>query len=197
MKRSFPGIAATFCLVLTLAILGATRGLSTRSISVQNSGPIGDTASRSLRDDGLPASLIGSARGLLAQGKTGEARGVLENALARGEDVEILVLLGVILEREGAVNEAEKRFQRALELDPENPEALLERGRFALSARRLDEAIEFLERAVAASPDSLDPVYDLGWAYRLKGADAKAKQLENRAHQLRLVTPPRGGMGEG
>lgn len=195
MKRSFPGIAATVCLVLTLAILGATRGLPTRSISVQNSGPIGDTASKSRRDDGPPASIVGSAQDLLAQGKTVEARGVLENALARGEDVEILVLLGVILEREGAVDEAEKRLQRALELDPENTVALLERGRLALSARRLDEAIELLERAVAASPDSLDPVYDLGWAYRLKGEDANARQLEQRAHELRLGTPQRGGMG--
>jgi len=136
------------------------------------------------------------ARDLIAQHRSTAARGYLERALARHEDAGILELLGVCYENEGALEKAEEYWRRAVALDSKNSEALLDLGRLAMSARRLDEAVSLFERAVELSPGSIGPVYNLSRLYRLKGEIARAKHFEDLADQLRQSEPPRGGMGE-
>jgi tetratricopeptide (TPR) repeat protein len=125
-----------------------------------------------------------------------EARGYLERALAGREDAGVLELLGVCCEQEGALEKAEEYWRRAVALDSKDSAALLDLGRLAISARRLDEAVSLLERAAELSPGSIDPVYSLSRSYRLKGEIARAKHFEDLADQLRQSEPPRGGMGE-
>jgi Flp pilus assembly protein TadD len=132
---------------------------------------------------------------LIARHRITEARGHLERALTDHEDAGLLELLGVCYEAEGAIDKAEETWRRALAMDTNNPAVLLDLGRLAISARRLEEAVSLLERAAELSPGSIDPVYNLSRAYRLKGDIAKAKHFEDLADQLRLTEPPRGGMG--
>jgi tetratricopeptide (TPR) repeat protein len=136
------------------------------------------------------------ARDLIAHRQTTEARGYLERALDGHEDAGVLELLGVCYENEGALEKAEEYWRRAVCLDSKNSAALLDLGRLAISARRLDEAVSLLERAAELSPGSIDPVYNLSRAYRLKGEIARAKHFEDLADRLRQSEPPRGGMGE-
>ena len=116
--------------------------------------------------------------------------------LVNREDAGVLELLGVCYEREGALEKAEEYWRRAVNLDSKNSAALLDLSRLAISTSRLDEAVSLLEQAAELSPGSIDPVYNLSRAYRLKGEIARAKHFEDLADQLRQSEPPRGGMGE-
>lgn len=146
--------------------------------------------------DELQAHTTRLARDLIAHHRTTEARGYLERALAGREDAGVLELLGVCYKAEGIVEKAEESWRRALNLDPKDSAALLDLGRSAISARRLDEAVSLLERAAELSPGFIDPIYNLSRAYRLKGAVARAEHFEHLADQLRQSEPPRAGMGE-
>jgi Flp pilus assembly protein TadD len=136
------------------------------------------------------------ARDLIAHHRITEARGYLERALAGREDAGVLELLGVCCEQEGELEKASEYWRRAVVFDSKNAAALLDLGRLAISARRLDEAVSLLERAAELSPGSIDPVYNLSRAYRLKGELNRAKHFENLADHLRQSEPPRGGMSE-
>jgi tetratricopeptide (TPR) repeat protein len=133
---------------------------------------------------------------LMAIGRTADARSYLERALSDREDAGLRELLGVTHEKEGRPDMAEACWRQALEDDPNNTDALLDLGRVALGRRRPDEAIRLLERAAELSPASLDPVYNLSRAYRLKGDVARAEHYEALADSLRAARPPVGGMGE-
>ncbi len=161
----------------------------------------GDASRDYLRSDAigpdeLPDRDPRLARDLIAQRRITEARGYLERALSGREDSGLLELLGVCCEREGASEQAERHWRRAVALDSKNSAALLDLGRLAISARRLDEAVSLLERAAELSPGTIDPVYNLSRAYRLRGDVARAEHFEDLADRLRQSEPPRGGMGE-
>jgi tetratricopeptide (TPR) repeat protein len=132
---------------------------------------------------------------LIGLGRTEEARSYLLQALAKDEDAGLMELLGLAYEHEGAIDEAERWWRTALELDPNNADTLIELGRLALGRRQWDEAIRHLERAAELSPQALQPVYGLSRAYRFKGDRAKAEQYEARAIERRRAQPQRGGMG--
>jgi tetratricopeptide (TPR) repeat protein len=132
---------------------------------------------------------------LIGLGRTEEARSFLLRALDQDEDPGLMELLGLAYEHEGALDEAERWWRKALELDPDNADALIELGRLALGRRQWDEAIQHLQRAAELSPQALQPVYGLSRAYRFKGDRAKAEQYEERAIEIRRAQPQRGGMG--
>jgi tetratricopeptide (TPR) repeat protein len=133
---------------------------------------------------------------LMAIGRTADARTYLERALADREDAGLRELLGVAHEKEGRLDLAEADWLRAVADNPNNTDALLDLGRLALGRRRPDEAIRLLERAAELSPASLDPVYNLGRAYRLKGDADRAAHYESLADRLRASRPRVGGTGE-
>ncbi|MDE9449561.1 tetratricopeptide repeat protein [Aliiroseovarius sp. Z3] len=85
---------------------------------------------------------------------------------------------------------AEADFRKALELSPEEPNVLNYLGYTYVERRdNLDEALDMIERAVAARPDSGYIVDSLGWVfYRLGRYDDAVKQLE-RAVELIPVDP--------
>ena len=103
---------------------------------------------------------------------------------------------GRVLRARRAIEKAEEYWRRAVSLDSKNSAGLARSGPAGHQRGRLDEAVSLLERAAELSPGSIDPVYNLSRAYRLKGDIARAKHFEDLADQLRQSEPPRGGMGE-
>ncbi|WP_297770890.1 tetratricopeptide repeat protein [uncultured Roseovarius sp.] len=86
--------------------------------------------------------------------------------------------------------EAEADFRRALELNPDHPQVLNYLGYTMVEKRvNLDEALEMIERAVAAQPESGYIVDSLGWVlYRLGRYEEAIGHME-RAAELMPTDP--------
>ena len=96
----------------------------------------------------------------------------------------------ITLERQDDWPGAEADFRRALELNPGQPQVLNYLGYSMVEKQiNLDEALELIEQAVAASPDSGYIVDSLGWVlYRLGRYDEAVGHME-RAVELMPVDP--------
>ncbi len=97
---------------------------------------------------------------------------------------------GISYERLGNWEQAEADFRTALEIQPEQPQVLNYLGYSLVQKEiKLDEALEMIERAVRASPQSGYIVDSLGWAlYRLGRYEEAVKHME-RAVELMPVDP--------
>jgi Flp pilus assembly protein TadD len=85
---------------------------------------------------------------------------------------------------------AEADFRKALELNPGQPQVLNYLGYSLVEQRRnLDEALDMIERAVAAQPDSGFIVDSLAWVYYRLGRFDEAVEPMERAAEL-LPTDP-------
>ncbi len=146
-------------------------------------------------DRSVPTRSLEQARALLKSGRPAAAREVLGAVSSPAANADALELAGIAFEAEGNLDEAERCWRRAVALDPGHGAAWLDLGRLAISRHELREAVSALELAVKLNPGSIDPVYNLSRAYRLKGDLNRAMSLEQQADQLRLSEPPRGGMG--
>ncbi|MGZ2256738.1 tetratricopeptide repeat protein [Roseobacter sp. A03A-229] len=93
-------------------------------------------------------------------------------------------------ERQGNWDEAEADFRAALEINPGQPQVLNYLGYSLVEKQiKLEEALEMIERAVAASPDSGYIIDSLGWAlYRLGRYEEAVPHME-RAVELMAVDP--------
>ena len=93
-------------------------------------------------------------------------------------------------ERQGNWELAEPDFRRALELNPEHPQVLNYLGYSLVEEQiKLDEALDMIERAVAAQPESGYIVDSLGWVlYRLGRYEEAVIHME-RAVELEPVDP--------
>ena len=102
----------------------------------------------------------------------------------------LLYARAISQERQGNWPEAEADFRAALELNPDQPQVLNYLG-YSLVEKttNLDEALEMIERAVAASPNSGYIIDSLGWAlYRLGRYEEAVPHME-RAVELMAVDP--------
>lgn len=93
---------------------------------------------------------------------------------------------GISYERLDKWPEAEADFRRALELRPDQPQVLNYLG-YSLVQRQqdLDEALDMIERAVAARPDSGYIVDSLGWVlYTLGRYDEAVSHMEHAAELM-------------
>ncbi len=97
---------------------------------------------------------------------------------------------GIARERSGDGAAAEEDFRAALKMEPEQPQVLNYLGYSLVEQNRnLDEALDMIERAVAASPNSGYIVDSLGWVfYRLGRYEEAVDQME-RAVELLAVDP--------
>ncbi|WP_348540466.1 tetratricopeptide repeat protein [Shimia sp. R9_3] len=97
---------------------------------------------------------------------------------------------GISYERLGEWEKAEADFRKALELNPEQPQVLNYLGYSLVEKQiKLDEALDMIERAVAARPDSGYIVDSLGWVlFRLGRYDEAVAHME-RAVELMPVDP--------
>jgi tetratricopeptide (TPR) repeat protein len=102
----------------------------------------------------------------------------------------VLYARAISLERLGRWDGAEADFRRALELNPEEPQIMNYLGYSLVEKQiKLDEALDLIERAVTAQPDSGYIVDSLGWVlYRLGRYDEAIVHME-RAAELMPVDP--------
>ena len=91
-------------------------------------------------------------------------------------------------ERQGRFDLAEPDFRRALELDSDNPLVLNYLGYSLVEERmHLDEALDMIERAVAARPEDGFITDSLGWVlYRLGRFEEAVEPMERAAELLPL-----------
>jgi tetratricopeptide (TPR) repeat protein len=89
---------------------------------------------------------------------------------------------------------AAARFEKAVTLSPEFPEALVALARIRMSANLNDDAIRLLERAVKLQPQMESPHYSLMLAYRNAGRVEEAER--EKAEVDRLRRPPQGEFTE-
>ncbi|WP_254054532.1 tetratricopeptide repeat protein [Roseovarius sp. EL26] len=97
---------------------------------------------------------------------------------------------GISQERLGHWEKAEADFRKALEINPEQPDVLNYLGYTMVEKRvNFDEALDMIERAVKARPDSGYIVDSLGWVlYRLGRYEEAIGHME-RAAELEPVDP--------
>src|SRR5438128_7344175 len=89
---------------------------------------------------------------------------------------------GSMLEKADRCAEAERAFQRALELEPDNADALNYLGyMLAERGQRLDDAVRFVTRALELDPDNPSYLDSLGWAQFKRGDLATAEKNLTRA----------------
>ena len=76
----------------------------------------------------------------------------LESATLNPADASAHYNLGLIHQSRGELDEARKRFERALEIDPEEIDASYQLGRIARQQKRYADAIQNFEHVVARNP---------------------------------------------
>ena len=97
---------------------------------------------------------------------------------------------GISHERLGIWENAEADFRKALELNPEQPQVLNYLGYSLVEKQiKLDEALNMIERAVAARPDSGYIVDSLGWVLFRLGRYEEAVGHMERATELMPIDP--------
>ncbi|WP_298858136.1 tetratricopeptide repeat protein [uncultured Sulfitobacter sp.] len=97
---------------------------------------------------------------------------------------------GIAYSQDGDSVAAEADFRAALAINPDQPQVLNYLGYSLVEEqRKLDEALDMIERAVAASPDSGYIVDSLGWVYYRLGRYEEAVVQMERAVELEAVDP--------
>ena len=97
---------------------------------------------------------------------------------------------GIAYERSGNQERSEADFRAALAINPEQPQVLNYLGYSMVEQNRnLDEALDMIERAVVASPDSGYIVDSLGWVLYRLGRYSEAVDHMERAVELLAVDP--------
>jgi tetratricopeptide (TPR) repeat protein len=131
--------------------------------------------------------------GATLRAKTGDFEGAVEylEAMIRQEpeNDELYYNLGVIYGENDRTEDAVRYMQRALELNPDNPNALNYVGyTWAERGVKLDEAERMIVRAIELRPDDGYIVDSLGWVYYMRarplveaGQDAEAREWIDRA----------------
>ena len=76
-------------------------------------------------------------------------------------------VLAMALERMGHLHKALLTYERAFELDPEDPELLINLGLTAWNLKLTDGAIKMFKLYIASCPDSPSPFADFSHALRL------------------------------
>ncbi|MGP6087205.1 tetratricopeptide repeat protein [Antarctobacter jejuensis] len=96
----------------------------------------------------------------------------------------------IAYERQDMWDQAEADFRKALELNPEQPQVLNYLGYSLVEQKvKLDEALDMIERAVEARPNSGYIVDSLGWVlYRLGRFEEAVPHME-RAAELMPIDP--------
>lgn len=128
--------------------------------------------------DDFPAAIAAYDRAIELAAETTRVRWVLHYSR------------GIAYERSGNEAASEADFRAALAINPEQPQVLNYLGYSMVEQNRnLDEALDMIERAVAASPQSGYIVDSLGWVlYRLGRFDEAVGHME-RAVELLAVDP--------
>lgn len=99
--------------------------------------------------------------------------------------VQVLSSLAYAAYRQGRLEEAERRYDEALDLDPESATALNGLGYIlACEGKEAARALTCCRKAVDKAPRNPAYLDSLGWAYHVLGFEAEAKDYVGRALAL-------------
>ncbi|WP_212524947.1 tetratricopeptide repeat protein [Actibacterium sp. MT2.3-13A] len=124
-----------------------------------------------------------------------EARQAYDRAIALFDEPQrpqwiVYYARGIAHERLDMWPEAEADFRRALELEPDQPRVLNYLGySYVEKQTNLDEALDMIERAVAARPDDGYITDSLGWVLFRLGRYEEAVPYMERATELMPIDP--------
>jgi tetratricopeptide (TPR) repeat protein len=134
-----------------------------------------------------PSVYLSLADILAEDGRAGEAHDVLDRAAVRfPQAASVAFQRGVLYERAREYARAEEAFRSVIARDPAHAQALNYLG-YMLAERgeRLDEAVAFIERALAIDPGNGSYLDSLGWAYfKLRRYEDARSHLAQAASQL-------------
>jgi TonB family protein len=131
---------------------------------------------------------------MLRQNKRPEALNLLQLGINRvPENTQLRLMLGSLLSLAGENwTEAERQYKEVLRLDPNNANALNDYGYYLVERNeRLNEALEMIERAVAANPENGASLDSLGWAYFKLGKLDEAEKYLKKSLEEPTKSPAR------
>lgn len=152
-----------------------------------NAAPPPKTATVSAADyykrEGANKSAFEKAQGELGRKRYEQAADLLAQVTAADpQDFQAWTELGTAHFLQGRKDEAEKAYQRALELRPAFALALLNLGRLRVADRKFEAALDPLSRALRTQPDIADAHLLLGEAYlQLKKGSKAVPHLDEAA----------------
>jgi TolB-like protein len=142
-------------------------------------GPVGSAAARAMTEAELQAyELVLQGRYLLYQASVDAYRRALplyERAIEVAPDyapahaglakvIRQMMTFGA-LDREEGIPRMEVALERALELNPDDPDALATKGMTVVSPQGFEEAREYWRRAISINPNDADALRWLAWSY--------------------------------
>ncbi len=146
-----------------------------------------------------PLVEIRLARSQQDAGNGDEAVRTLQAAVAKfPKEPAVKLSLASTLERERKYSDAEVIFRQMIAEDPKNADALNSFGyMLAERGQKLDEAVGFVQRALAIEPDNGAYLDSLGWAYYKQNRFEQAEApLRKAAAQLPTVSVIQDHLGD-
>ena len=105
-------------------------------------------------------------------------------------DPDVLQALGLVEKRMGRFGEAEERFSRWAQLEPDSAAALNNLGNLYLVTNRVDQAMATYLQAIRLAPSRSEAFFNLGQAYlmklRLREAEAEFVITSYSIHYTKL-----------
>lgn len=95
------------------------------------------------------------------------------------------IILGYNLLQKNRFTSALKAFDKAIEIDPQNPEAYFWRGQTHIKTGRYEEAIVDFKRAMTIRPDYVEAYENLGWLFARIDKCAESIEYLTKAIELR------------
>ncbi len=178
------------------AILGATlRGVlhhneKNRELACQDFAKV-LALDPELKEMPLPRVLFFSqyADDLAATGQLESARALLLKEVESHPDAMLWNAIGNTYLLQGKLEEAERPFKRALELNPASSGPLINLAKLELQRHKPELALGYLDRAKAIAPASYSVLYNLAVAYRQLGREKDANLVQETIKTLREDAP--------
>jgi tetratricopeptide (TPR) repeat protein len=102
--------------------------------------------------------------------------------------------LGELMWVSNRPSDALQRFRRAIELQPQFPDALMALGKVLIATGKVDEAVPLLEKAAALDPSNEVARYRLAQAYQKGGNRPRAEQEMAEFRRLRAALESLGNI---
>ena len=133
-----------------------------------------------------PRIITAESRILQEGGQSAEAVEVLTEGLARFPDnAEMLYARALAADRVGNAGMLESDLARLIQMEPDNAHALNALGYHLVDTNiRLDEAADYLEKAIALQPNDAAIMDSVGWLRYRQGNFAEAAELLRAAYGL-------------
>lgn len=122
---------------------------------------------------------------LIKEGQFDEAlKALFENIEQNPEAIENYINSGILLAEAGEVEKAEKFFQKALTIDPDNGAIYYNLANVYYNAESFNDAIKLYQQALQKGVDEADTNYMIGMSFNQLGAFKEALPFLMRAAEL-------------